>query len=217
MRLLLIEDEIMLAEGVAEALKMNGYNVEWLTRGDEAEQALLMNTFDVCVLDIKLPGKDGLSVLRTIRQKGIEVPVLLLTACDQVDDRVKGLDAGADDYLTKPFDLSELYARLRALVRRASGRAEPVLKHRDIELDPSSHEVRQNGEPLNFSRREYAVLYCLLQNAGKVMSKEQLEEKLYGWNEDVSSNALEVHIHHLRRKLGSDLIKTIRGVGYMVK
>jgi len=217
MRILVVEDEILLGEGICEGLKQNGYTVDLAQDGIEAESAILLETFDAVVLDIGLPGKDGISVLSSVRGKGCMVPVLILTARDAVDDRVRGLDAGADDYLTKPFELQELSARIRALVRRSSGRATPKIKYEDIEIDPAAHQVLLKGEAVELARREFAMLVYLLENVGKVASRSQLIETLYGWGDEVDSNALEVHIHHLRKKFGSKFIRTIRGVGYMVQ
>lgn len=217
MRILVVEDEILLGEGICEGLKQNGYTVDFAQDGIEAESAILLETFDAVVLDIGLPGKDGISVLSSVRGKGCMVPVLILTARDAVDDRVRGLDAGADDYLTKPFELQELSARIRALVRRSSGRTTPKIKYEDIEVDPAAHQVLLKGEAVELARREFAMLVYLLENVGKVASRSQLIETLYGWGDEVDSNALEVHIHHLRKKFGSKFIRTIRGVGYMVQ
>jgi two-component system, OmpR family, response regulator QseB len=216
-RVLVVEDDIMLGEGISEGLKQNGFTVDLVRDGLEGEDALLMNDFDIAVLDIGLPGQDGITLLNKVRKKSCATPILLLTARDEIDDRVRGLDAGADDYLTKPFDLSELCARLRALVRRSSGRSDPVIKYEDIEVNPASHTVTKSGESVNLSRREFDVFCHLLESVGKVVSKSKLDEKLYGWNEDVDSNALEVHIHHIRKKLGNKLIRTVRGVGYFIK
>ncbi len=217
MRVLVVEDDIMLGEGISEGLKQNGFTVDLVRDGLEGEGALLMNDFDIAVLDIGLPGQDGITLLNKVRKKSCATPILLLTARDEIDDRVRGLDAGADDYLTKPFDLSELCARLRALVRRSSGRSDPIIKYEDIEVNPASHTVTKSGESVNLSRREFDVFCHLLESVGKVVSKSKLDEKLYGWNEDVDSNALEVHIHHIRKKLGNKLIRTVRGVGYFIK
>ena len=217
MRVLVVEDDIMLGEGICEGLKQNGFTVDLVRDGLEGEDALLMNDFDIAVLDIGLPGQDGITLLNKVRAKSCTTPILLLTARDEIDDRVRGLDAGADDYLTKPFDLSELCARLRALVRRSSGRSDPIIKYEDIEVNPASHTVTKASEPVNLSRREFDVFCHLLESVGKVVSKSKLDEKLYGWNEDVDSNALEVHIHHIRKKLGNKLIRTVRGVGYIIK
>jgi DNA-binding response OmpR family regulator len=216
MRLLLVEDDALLGDGIRNGLKQQDYAVEWLQDGQSAVTSLMHENYDAVVLDLGLPKKHGLEVLKEIRGKGRSVPVLILTAQDAVEDRVAGLDAGADDYLVKPFDLDELYARIRALTRRARGRAEPKIIHGDIELDPAAHQVTKAGEVVELSRREYTVLLELMQNRGRVLSRARLEESLYDWGEQVESNAVEVHVHHLRKKLGSELIRTIRGVGYMI-
>lgn len=216
MRLLLVEDDALLGDGIRNGLKQQDYTVEWLQDGQAAIVSLLHDNFDAVVLDLGLPKKHGLEVLKEIRAKGRTLPVLILTAQDAIEDRVAGLDAGADDYLVKPFDLDELYARIRALTRRATGRAEPKIVCGDIELDPAAHQVTRGGEVIELSRREYTVLLELMQNRGRVLSRARLEESLYDWGEQVESNAVEVHVHHLRKKLGSELIRTIRGVGYMI-
>jgi DNA-binding response OmpR family regulator len=185
--------------------------------GVAAEMALKVEHYDLMVLDIGLPGRSGLQVLQHLRDSGGQLPVLILTARDTIQDRVLGLDSGADDYLVKPFDLDELSARLRALYRRHAGRASPTLQHGDIELDPAAHHVTRAGQPVAISPREFVLLQALLENAGRVLSRAQLEETLYGWGEEVESNTVEVHIHHLRKKLGQPLIRTVRGVGYMVE
>lgn len=216
MRVLLVEDDPLLGDGIQSGLKQQDYNVEWLKDGEAASLALSHDAYDVVVLDLGLPKKHGLDVLREMRSQGRPVPVLILTAQGETEDRVAGLDAGADDYLTKPFDIDELYARIRALIRRAGGRAQPSIRYRDIELDPAAHRVTRNGEVIALSRREFAVLLELMENRGRVLSRSRLEQGLYGMDEEVESNAVEVHIHHLRKKLGSELIRTIRGVGYMI-
>jgi two-component system response regulator QseB len=216
MRILLVEDDELLGDGLRNGLIQYGYAVDWLKDGQSADQALKTETFDLIVLDIGLPKLSGISVLQNLRARGLTMPVLILTARESIEDRVKGLDSGADDYLTKPFDLDELCARLRALQRRFSSRAEPVLQHENISLDPASHTVTLNGETINVSRREFALLHKLLENAGRVLSREHLTQSLYGWGEDVDSNALEVHIHNLRKKFGQTFIRTIRGIGYMI-
>ncbi|WP_100550657.1 response regulator [Caedibacter taeniospiralis] len=217
MRILVAEDDVMLGEGIVEGLKQHNYAVDLMQDGKMAELALDTEPYDAVVMDIGLPSKDGIAIVRSIRAKGNAVPVLLLTARDAVGDRVRGLDSGADDYLTKPFDLSELLARMRALVRRSAGRAEPKIKFESLELDPAAQTLTVNGEFIKLSRREFALLECLLENAGKVVSKTKLLEKLYGWDEEVDSNTLEVHIHNLRKKIQSKYIKTLRGVGYIVQ
>ncbi|GAB4347400.1 MAG: two-component system response regulator PrmA [Gammaproteobacteria bacterium] len=207
----------MLGEAVVAGLSQAGNTVDWVRDGVEAEQALSTEEFDLVVLDLGLPRRGGLAVLRDLRQRGNQVPVLILTARDTVDDRVEGLDSGADDYLVKPFDLAELNARVRALLRRHGGRGSPLLIHGAIRLDPAAHRVELNEQQIVLSPREFAVLHLLLENAGRVLSRERLEEALYGWSGDVESNTVEVYIHHLRKKFGADLIRTIRGVGYLVE
>ncbi len=216
MRILLVEDDELLGDGLRNGLIQYGYAVDWLKDGLSADQALKTETFDLVVLDLGLPKLSGIVVLQNLRGRGQTMPVLILTARESVEERVKGLDSGADDYLTKPFDLDELCARLRALQRRFSSRAEPLLIHEKISMDPASHTVTFNNETINVSRREFALLQKLLENAGRVLSREHLTQSLYGWGEDVDSNALEVHIHNLRKKFGQDFIRTIRGIGYMI-
>ena len=216
MRILLVEDDELLGDGLRAGLKQYGYAVDWLKDGLSADQALKTESFDLVVIDLGLPKIPGITVLQNLRTRGQTMPVLILTARESIEDRVKGLDSGADDYLTKPFDLDELCARLRALQRRFSSRAEPLLVHENITLDPAAHTVSLNGEIINVSRREFALLHKLLENAGRVLSREHLTQSLYGWGEDVDSNALEVHIHNLRKKFGQAFIHTIRGIGYMI-
>ncbi len=216
MRVLLVEDDELLGDGLRTGLNQYGYTVDWLKDGLSADQALKTENFEIVVLDLGLPKLPGITVLQNLRGRGQTMPVLILTARESIDDRVKGLDSGADDYLTKPFDLDELCARLRALQRRFSSRAEPLLVHGNITLDPAAHTVSLNNEPINVSRREFALLQKLLENTGRVLSREHLTQSLYGWGEDVDSNALEVHIHNLRKKFGQTFIHTIRGIGYMI-
>lgn len=216
MRLLLVEDDSLLGDGIHAGLNQNGCAVDWAKNGKAAELALEAAVYDAMILDINLPLCDGLTILKNLRARGNELPVLILTARDTVADRVRGLDSGADDYMTKPFDLTELDARLRALQRRAKGRAKPLLQHGDIVMDPASHTVSHQADTVALSRREFAVLQMLLDNAGKVISRSRLEESLYAWSDEVESNAVEVHIHHLRKKLGHGLIRTLRGVGYVI-
>jgi two-component system response regulator QseB len=217
MRILLVEDDQLLGDGVKNGLKQYGYTVDWLKDGEAARLALSSETFDLILLDIGLPKMSGLHLLQSIRREGINTPVLILTARESVEDRVKGLDSGADDYLKKPFDLGEVCARIRALVRRSSGRTETVIAYRNILLDPAAHSVKVEGEELVLPRREFALLQKLLENVGQVLSREQIAQSLYGWEEEVDSNALEVHIHNLRKKLNAAYIRTIRGVGYMLE
>ena len=216
MRLLLVEDDPMVGESIRDGLGQEGYTVDWVRDGKGAETALGAEPYAAVLLDLGLPRMDGLDVLRAARAQRNDVPILVITARDAVADRIKGLDAGADDYLVKPFDLDELAARVRALVRRAEGRAEPVVRHGPIALDPATRAVTLRGRPVELSGREFALLQALLARPGAVLSRAQLEERLYGWDEEVGSNAVEVHIHNLRRKLGADTIRNVRGVGYTI-
>jgi DNA-binding response OmpR family regulator len=201
---------------VRAGLEHCGYTVDWLRDGRLAGTALARDEPDILVLDLGLPGKDGLSILRELRSRERALPVLILTARDRVEDRIAGLDTGADDYLVKPFDLNELTARLRAISRRRGGRAAPVIRYGDLELDPASRIVCVAGERVTLSSRPLAILEALLERPGMPLSRERLEQTLYGWGEGVESNAVEVHIHHLRKKFGKDLIRTVRGIGYMI-
>ena len=216
MRLLLVEDDPMIGEGVRKGLRHEGFTVDWVQDGRAAERAIDNDVYDLLLLDLGLPGKDGIDVLATLRRRGNAVPVLILTARDAVSDRVKGLDMGADDYLVKPFDLEELSARVRALLRRKSGRADPVVQIGNVTLNPATHEVFLDGSPVALSAREFALLQALADRPGAVLSRAQLEEKLYGWNEEVESNTIEVYVHALRRKLGQRFVRNVRGVGYMI-
>lgn len=225
MRVLLVEDDALLGDALQAGLKQSGYAVDWMKDGVAADQALSTESYAAVVLDLGLPRLSGLEVLQRMRSRDSQsqaqmrnarIPVLILTAMDAVDDRIKGLDAGADDYLAKPFDMGELAARLRALVRRASGSAAPELRVAGVRLDPAAHRVLYHDEPVELSAKEFAVLHALMLSAGKVLSRVQLEEQLYAWGEEVESNAVEVHIHHLRRKLFPALVETIRGVGYLI-
>jgi two-component system response regulator QseB len=215
-RLLLVEDDPILGDGLQAGLRQGGYTVDWLHNAASAEAALRSENYEIMVLDLGLPDRSGLSVLRQLRQRGKDLPVLILTARDSIEDRVEGLDSGADDYMLKPFDLDELAARLRALLRRHGGRAENRIVHGEIILDPSAHAVSLAGEAVELPPREYTVLQLLLENIGRVMSRSRLEESLYSWDGEVESNAIEVYIHHLRKKFGSELIRTVRGVGYII-
>jgi two-component system response regulator QseB len=217
MRLLLIEDDVALGEGILQALRREGYTVDWVKDGASALHALLSEGFDLAILDLGLPKLDGLTVLKRLRESGSALPVLILTARDATEDRISGLDAGADDYLIKPFDLSELKARLRALLRRSAGRARVMIEHAGISLDPSTQQVTYRNEPVSLTPKEYQLLYELLSPPGRVMTRERLIQLLYGWNEEAESNTLEVHIHHLRKKFSTELIRTVRGVGYLVE
>ncbi|MCL7461569.1 response regulator [Pseudomonas sp. NW5] len=216
MRILLVEDDQALGEGIRTALKPEGYTVDWLQDGASAWHALSSESFDLCVLDLGLPRMDGLEVLRRLRAAGNPLPVLVLTARDATFDRIAGLDAGADDYLVKPFDVAELKARLRALLRRSFGRAQPALEYRDIRIDLESQQVTYRGEPVSLTRKEFLLLHELLAQPGRVLTRDRLQQVLYGWGEEIESNALEVHVHHLRKKFFPELIRTLRGVGYQV-
>ena len=214
MRILLVEDDPMIGESVVSGLAGEGHAVDWVRDGVAAETAVATTPYGLVLLDLGLPRRDGLEVLRGLRARKLDLPVLVMTARDTVRDRVAGLDAGADDYLVKPFDLDELSARVRALTRRAAGRAEPLVERGPLVLNPATHAVHWHGAPVEVSGREFALLTALADRPGSVVSRAQLEEKLYGWNESIGSNAVEVHIHNLRRKLGDEAILTVRGLGY---
>ncbi len=214
MRILVVEDDTILLDGLQVGLNLSGFTVEIAACYADAETAMRTGEFDAVVLDQMLPDGSGLNLLGSLRQRGNNVPVLLLTARDTVGDRITGLDAGADDYLGKPFDLDEVAARLRALIRRAAGRAPETIAWRDIVIEPASMTVKKSGDQVRLSRREFSILKVLMDRPGQILSKRQLEEKLYGWQEDVESNTVEVHIHHLRAKLGNQVIETVRGIGY---
>ena len=216
MRVLLVEDDTMIGEAVQAALKDAAYAVDWVRDGQAAPAALRTQAYDFVLLDLGLPGRDGLNVLRDIRAGGNPVPVLIITARDGLDDRLRGLDGGADDYVLKPFDLDELVARVRALLRRHAGSGSPILKCGALTLDPVRKVVLRDGEVVELSAKEFSVLETLMQRPGAVLSRQQLEESVYGWGEEVGSNAIEVHLHHLRKKLGSGSIRNVRGVGYRV-
>lgn len=216
MRLLLVEDDPMIGRAVRQGLGDAGFTVDWVMDGNAAERALANGVYDLALLDLGLPGQDGMAVLKLLRRSGNAVPVLIVTARDAVADRIAGLNAGADDYVLKPFDLDELIARVRALLRRHAGGASPLLECGGLVLDPVRKEVRLKGEPVNLSAREFALLEVLLQRPGAVLSREQLEDSVYGWTEEIGSNAIEVHLHNLRRKLGPETIRNVRGVGYKV-
>jgi len=217
MRLLLVEDDELLGDAVKTGLNQFGYVVDWLRDGEAARAAVKAESFELIILDLGLPKLSGLGFLQALRNEGNNTPVIILTARDSVEDKVKGLDSGADDYLIKPFELNELKARVRALIRRSQGRADSVLQYRNITLDPAAHSVYVDEVVVNVPRREFALLQKLLENSGQVLSREQLMQSIYGWEEDVDSNALEVHIHNLRKKLNANFIRTIRGVGYMAE
>jgi two-component system, OmpR family, response regulator QseB len=216
MRLLLVEDDAMIGESVRRGLQQDGFTVDWLRDGEGVEGVTEREVHDLMLLDLGLPRKDGLEVLKSLRQRGNAMPILILTARDAVADRVAGLNAGADDYLVKPFDLEELVARIHALARRRAGRADTEIRHHALTLDPARHQAMLNGQPLSLSAREFALLQALLDRPGIVMSVATLQEKVYGWSDDVGSNTIEVYIHSLRKKLGPDFIKNVRGVGYMI-
>jgi two-component system OmpR family response regulator/two-component system response regulator QseB len=216
MRILLVEDDPLLGDGLQAGLRQLGFLVDWVRDGEAAERELRAEPYAAAVLDLGLPRKDGLEVLSAVRQAGTTLPVLVLTARDAVPDRIRGLDAGADDYVLKPVDLHELAARLRALVRRAHGQPQERLCAHDVTLDPAARSVDRLGVPVPLSAREFDLLHALMLNAGRVLSRDQLERHLYSWGQEVESNAIEVHVHHLRRKLGSSLIQTVRGVGYLL-
>lgn len=217
MRLLLVEDDELLGDAVKTGLTQFGYVVDWLKDGDAARSVIKTELFELIILDLSLPKLSGISLLQGIRQEKNTTPVIILTACESIEDRIKGLDSGADDYIIKPFDLNELSARIRALIRRSQGRADTTLKYRNIILDPAAHSVTVDGVLVNVPRREFALLQKLLENSGQVLSRDQLMQSMYGWNEDLDSNALEVHVHNLRKKLNANFIRTIRGVGYMAE
>lgn len=216
MRVLLVEDDAMIANGLMTALRQEGHAVDWMSDGRSAAAALQASSFDLVLLDLGLPERDGLDVLREARGRGDSTPVIIVTARDEVRDRVAGLDAGADDYIVKPFDLDEVSARMRSVARRRAGRGDPCIEHRGIRLNPVTRAVEHNGAAVSLSAHEYAVLEALLQRPGAVLSRAQLEDRVYGWGEQVESNAIEVYIHTLRRKLGSASIRTLRGVGYTI-
>lgn len=216
MRLLVVEDDLLLGNGLQVALQQMGYAVDWLTDGEAALHSLKIETFDGVILDLNLPRKSGLEILKQLRSCGQTLPVLILTAKDTLQDKIRGLDLGADDYMIKPFELDELLARLRALLRRSKGRATPYLEYKELRLDPHNFIVTFNNETVMMSNKEFAILQTLLENIGHIISRQRLEESIYAWDSMVESNAVEVHIHHLRKKLGKNFIKTIRGMGYMI-
>lgn len=216
MRILLAEDDPHLGDGLMVGLRQEGYAVDWVKDGAAADLALKTEAYDLLVLDLGLPRQTGMEVLAALRARGQNLPVLILTARDATGDKVQGLDAGADDYVVKPVDLDELAARVRALSRRVAGRAQPIVQLGDLVLDPATRQVTLRGAPVELSQREYSLLQTLMEHSGRVMTRAQLEASLYGWRDEPDSNALEVHIHHLRKKLGAERIKTLRGVGYMM-
>ena len=216
MRVLIVEDDPLLGDALAVGLKQRGFEPDWVQDGREAQTVMRVEPYAAIILDLGLPGLTGLELLRTERARGNKVPVLILTARDAVQDRIKGLDSGADDYVVKPMDLDELAARLRALVRRSKGEPAPLLHVGAVALDPAARTVTRDGQAIDLQPREFTLLQELMLNAGRVLSRQQLEERMYRWGEEVESNAVEVHVHHLRRKLGADIVKTIRGVGYVM-
>jgi two-component system response regulator QseB len=216
MRILLVEDDSMVGESLRQGLRQDGFAVDWVRDGEDAELALAGEPYELLLLDLGLPGQSGLELLAALRKRGSDLPVVIITARDALPDRIAGLDTGADDYLVKPFDLEELEARIRAVLRRQAGRAQPLLQQGDLTLNPATHQVLKGGTPVRLSSREFRLLQALLERPGAVLSRAQLEERLYGWQEEVESNAVEVHIHHLRKKLGAGVILNVRGVGYTV-
>jgi two-component system response regulator QseB len=216
MRALLVEDDPMIGASVQKGLRQDGFSVDWVRDARAADTALATHTYDVLLLDLGLPGRSGIEVLKSLRRGGNDIPVLILTARDAVTDRVAGLDSGADDYIVKPFDLDELAARIRAVVRRRSGRAESVIRVGDVTFEPASRRVTRGDKEVPLSSRELSLLEALLDRRGAILSRSQLEERIYGWGEEVESNAVEVYVHALRKKLGAAFIKTVRGVGYVV-
>jgi two-component system, OmpR family, response regulator QseB len=216
-RLLLVEDDPMIGEAIRAGLKRDGFTVDWVHEATSASAVLHTEPYELLLLDLGLPGMSGLELLKNLRGRGGSLPVLIITARDAVSDRVAGLDAGADDYLVKPFDLDELAARIRALLRRRAGSGAPLLAHLGVELDPAAHRVRHDGVEVALSPREFTLLQLLMERPGTIQSRAQIEERLYGFGEEVESNAVEVHIHGLRRKLGAQFILTVRGVGYRVR
>jgi DNA-binding response OmpR family regulator len=216
MRFLLVEDDRMIGDTLRAALRMEGHAVDWVRDATAAESTLASERFDLVLLDLGLPQGNGLDVLRGMRARGNATPVIVLTARDGPGDRVAGLDAGADDYLVKPFELDELGARIRAVLRRQAGRAMPLLAHGGVSLDPATRQVMRDGQPVLLSAREYAVLELLMQRPGAVLSRAQIEDRLYGWGEEIESNAVSVYVHQLRKKLGPEFIRSMRGVGYFL-
>lgn len=217
MRLLLVEDDSMIGETVGDSLRHEGYAVDWVRDGSTADTALLTTSYDLVLLDLGLPRMDGLSVLRSMRQRQDSTPVLIISARDTLEDRIAGLDTGADDYILKPFDLDELLARIRSNLRRSQGDGQRFYQQGSVRVDPVGKQVWVDGEPVTLSAKEWAVLEPLIARPGRVLSRLQLEDKLYAWKDDVSSNAVEVYIHGLRKKLGAGFIETIRGIGYRIK
>ena len=217
MRVLLVEDDAMLGDGLQAGLSQHGFTVDWVDKGQVALHSLEMENFDTVILDLGLPDLDGFQVLKNYRAKNGDVPILVLTARNEVGDKLSCLDGGADDYLVKPVDIRELAARVRVLMRRKDGRRKSLIKHGNVEVDPKEHRVTANGVPIELSLREFNILHALIRSPGRVVSKEQLEQIVYGWESDPDSNVVQVHLHNLRRKVGHDFIRTIRGVGYVIE
>ena len=217
MKLLLIEDDYLIGDGTRKALTREGFSVDWVQRVEDAAAAVKTQNYELIILDVRLPDGSGLSFLASLRKGGNKTPVLILTALNATPDRVRGLDLGADDYLVKPFDVSELCARIRALHRRAQGIVHPLITIQGITLDPASHTIKKNGDLVDLGVKEFSILLTLFERAGRVVTKTDLEESLYGWGEEISSNAVEVLVHRIRKKMGPDIIKTIRGVGYITE
>lgn len=216
MKILLVEDDIPLAQGLKQSLRNESYTINWVDKGNDAVNAVLTEDFDSVILDLGLPDIDGLDVLRKIKEKNKHIPVLILTARDGVENKVKGLDLGAEDYLAKPFDIAELLARLRVIERRIGTNQDNTIVINNIKLDTKAQQILMDDESVNFSRREYMIVKSLMENAGRINSKASLENKLYEWGEEVCSNTIEVHVHNIRKKLPKTFIKTVRGVGYIV-
>jgi DNA-binding response OmpR family regulator len=216
MRILLVEDDPMIGDAVRTSLRQLDYAVDWVRDGLVAQSVLETEHFDLVLLDLGLPGKDGIAIVRELRRRKLSTPVIIITARDGIEERIKGLDAGADDYVIKPFAIDELAARLRSALRRSSGQTEPEIHLRNISIYPAAREVRRDGVPVVLSAREYAIIEALLLRPGAILSRAQLEERMYGWGEEVESNAIEVYIHGVRRKLGADFIQNVRGVGYFI-
>jgi len=214
MRLLIIEDDVMIGQALSTGLRASGYAVDWVRDGIAGEHALRHDRYDMALLDLSLPRKDGLEVLRSLRRAKVDLPVLVISARDSLAERIAGLDSGADDYLAKPFDLDEVLARLRAIFRRHAGRGSPDASYGALTLNPINREIHFRGEPVVLAPREFAVLEALMKQPGVVVSREKLCDTVYGWGAEIESNAIEVHLHHLRRKLAPDLILNVRGVGY---
>ncbi|WP_019140061.1 response regulator [Noviherbaspirillum massiliense] len=216
MRILLVEDDSMIGDSVRTSLRQEGYVVDWVRDGRAAESALATEHFDLVLLDLGLPGKSGIDILQGLRRRKMNTPVIVITARDGVEDRIRGLDAGADDYVIKPFDLDELAARIRSALRRSSGHAEPEIEIHGVRVNPTTREVLREGRPVALSAKEYAIVEALMLRPGAILSRQQLEERMYGWGEEIESNAVEVYIHGVRRKLGADFIQNVRGVGYFI-